>query len=352
MTLQTLRSMLIAVIGCFIGLAIGAGKAEPQAATQPVDAVPKKVGILIYPGVQVIDFTGPFEVLCHGSSKGKRLFDVVTVGLSDEMIRTGPGDHGLKITPEFSIDSAPELDILVIPGGEIGEVDNNEKAMAWIADVVKEAECVMSVCNGAFILAKGGHLKNQQATTFYWFIDELKEAEPTCTPVHDQRFTDNGKIITTAGLSSGIDGALHLIERYSSRYDAEQAALGLEYDWQPERNWARANLADWHLVKMLGSAGFNFPKGSLAQWTVVQNNGTKDEWTKAWKFQTNLERSEVIQAFESKMAAVWTKASSTDAESNWTFKDDKDRPWTARLELTPSDGGNWMAEIHVARTKA
>src|SRR6185295_19150584 len=98
-----------------------------------------------------------------------------------------------------------------------GSVEDNPLAMEWVNKAVSQAECVMSVCNGAFILAKGGHLKGQRATTFFYFIDQLKKDEPTCTPVHDERFTDNGKIITTAGLSSGIDGALHLIERYGTR---------------------------------------------------------------------------------------------------------------------------------------
>jgi putative intracellular protease/amidase len=312
----------------------------------------KKVGILIFPGVQVIDFTGPYEVLCHGSSRRGRLFDVVTIGLTPDMIRSGTGEPGLKLLPEFTIDDAPKLDILIIPGGEIDAVSDNANAMAWIDRVVAEAECVMSVCNGAFILAEGGHLRNQKVTTFYWFLDELKEAEPTCMLVHDARFADNGKIVTTAGLSSGIDGALHLIERYGSRFDAEQAALGLEYDWQPERNWARAGLADRHLVTMLG-AGFPFRHGGVSQWTVVQNNGTRDAWTKAWTFQSALERSELLSVFESKMAETWTKSPSSSSadESAWTFKDDQGQAWSARLELSSTSANHWSAHIRVERAK-
>ncbi len=136
-----------------------------QQSAQPPPAL-KKLGILIFPGVEVIDFTGPYEVLFQGRSKGKRIFDVVTIGLGPEMIKTSPPWGGLKITPDFSIDNAPKLDILLIPGGEIGNVDKNEKAMAWIAKTVEQAECVVSVCNGAFVLAKGGHLSRNDSVDF------------------------------------------------------------------------------------------------------------------------------------------------------------------------------------------
>jgi putative intracellular protease/amidase len=320
---------------------------QPQ---QPPPAL-KKLGILIFPGVEVIDFTGPYEVLFQGRSKGKRLFDVVTIGLGPEMIKTSPPWSGLKITPDYSIDNAPKLDILLIPGGEIGSVDKNEKAMAWIAKTVDQAECVMSVCNGAFILAKGGHLKGQSVTTFYWFLEALKKDEPSCTIAYDQRFTDNGKIITTAGLSSGIDGALHLIERYGSRFDAEQAALGLEYNWQPDLNWSRAGLADRHLIKMLGAKGFEFPEGSETGWTVVENNGNVETWTKRWTFTSEYNREKLVPIFETQMAKTWTRIASRDGVSRWSFKDEKGRAWTAKLDLKSQGARAWTAAISLSKSR-
>jgi len=215
------------------------------------------------------------------------------------------------------------------------------------AKTAADAECVMSVCNGAFILAKAGLLENQKATTFYWFLDDLEKVEPTCTVVYDQRFVDNGKIVTTAGLSSGIDGALHLIERYGSRYDAEQRALGLEYHWQPELNWSRAGLADRHLVRMLGSAGFEFPDGKVSAWTVVENNGTPEQWTKRWTFDSPLAKAEIAGVFESKMVATWRKAAGGEAGSTWTFDDEKGRAWKATLTFTDLREGHWAASIHL-----
>ena len=98
--------------------------------------------------------------------------------------------------------------------------------------------------------------------------------------------------------------ALHLIERYGSKFDAEQAALWLEYNWQPEMNWARASLADRHLIKMLGSYGFDFPEGSVAAWTVVENTGTVDKWVKRWTFQSKSSMEELLHVFEPHMAKM------------------------------------------------
>ncbi len=319
----------------------------PQTRKAEEAPAPKKLGILVFPGVQVIDFTGPYEVLTGAASARRPLFDVVTVGLTHDEFRMGWVEKGIPMRADHSIDDAPKLDILLVPGGETDSVEDDPKAMAWVAKTAQDAECVMSVCNGAFVLAKAGLLKDQKVTTFFWFLDDLKRAEPSCTLVYDQRFADNGKIITTAGLSSGIDGALHLIERYGSRYDAEQRALGLEYHWQPELNWARAGLADRHLVSMLGNAGFEFPDEKVSSWTVTENNGTKDEWTKAWSFETPLAKDEVTRIFESKLAASWRKAEG--GAGAWSFEDEKGGRWAAALELKEREGGHWTAAVKLHR---
>ena len=326
-----------------LAFALALGLAAPALAQGA--PTPKKLGFLVFPGVQVIDFTGPYEVLADASSGHQPLFDVVTVGLTHDEFRMGGIETGIPMRADHALDDAPKLDILVIPGGETGSVSGNAEAMAWVKQTAADAECVMSVCSGAFILAEAGLLKNQKATTFYWFMDDLEEAEPSCTVVYDQRFVDNGKIVTTAGLSSGIDGALHLIERFGTRYDAEQRALGLEYHWQPELNWSRAGLADRHLVRMLGSAGFEFPEGKVSAWTAVQNNGTTEQWTKRWTFDCPLTKDEVTRIFESKMAATWHKADGR--EDGWAFEDDKGRPWAATLTIAEQAEGHWTASIEL-----
>ena len=311
------------------------------------EPAPKKLGFLVFPGVQVIDFTGPYEVLGGASSAHRELFDVCTVGLTHDEFRMGMPDKGIRMLADFSIDDCPKLDILVVPGGHTSSVEDDPKAMAWLGKTAADAECVMSVCNGAFILAKAGLLKGQKATTYYWFMDDLEQAEPGCTVVYDQRFVDNGKIVTTAGLTSGIDGALHLIERYGSRYDAEQRALGLEYHWQPELNWSRAGLADRHLVRMLGQNGFEFPEGKVSAWTVVENNGTQEQWTKTWTFDSPLAAGEIAGVFETKMAASWKKAEGR--AGGWAWQDEKGQAWAATLTIADRKDGHWTASIEVQR---
>jgi len=321
-----------------------AAQASPTERPEPAD---KRLGILVFPGVQVIDFTGPYEVLTGAFANGRRVFDVVTVGLSPGELDTSPPFAGLHMRPDFTLDDCPRLDVLVVPGGEIDAVSDDPRAMAWLAKAVGEAECVMSVCNGAFLLAKGGHLKNQRATTFYWFIDELKDDEPTCTPVHDERFVDNGKIITTAGLTSGIDGALHLIERYTDHFTAEQRAFGLEYHWQPESRWTRGNLADRHYITMVG-AGFDFPDGAVRDWRTVENTGDEDHWTKRWTFRSELPRAELLALLEPKARAAWRR-SAAPADSAWEFEDGKGAPWTAAFTLVAGPDASWTLALDIDR---
>ncbi|HET9226023.1 MAG TPA: hypothetical protein VFR31_05110, partial [Thermoanaerobaculia bacterium] len=126
--------------------------------------------------------------------------------------------------------------------------------------------------NGAFFLAKAGLLDGLEATTFAGLIDGLREAAPKARIVTDKRWVDNGKIITTAGLSSGIDGSLHVIEKLLGRGYAQRAALGMEYNWQPELNWARAALPD-RMVRV------DTPSDLPVEPLLTQ--GTTDRWGKA-----------------------------------------------------------------------
>src|SRR5262249_27663998 len=150
--------------------------------------------------------------------------------------------------------------------------------------------------------------------------------------------------------SSAIEGALHLVERYGSRFDAEQLALNLEYHWQPDLNYARANLGDRYLIKMLGE-GLNFPKGGVKAWTVVENNGSATNWTKRWTFESGLKREDLLRAVESKAAQCWTKNEQRAGESAWTFKDDQHRAWTATVQLASPTEQHWELSIRMERGK-
>ncbi len=200
------------------------------------DAHPrKKVALLIFTGVQIIDYAGPYEVF------GVAGFDVYTVAETTDPITTA---MGMTVVPKYSFANAPQPDVLVVPGGGIFAAQRSAPTLKWITDVTARAEHTMSVCNGAFLLADAGLLDGLTATTTSSRIDQLRTGYPKIHVVEDRRFVDNGKIITTGGLSSGIDGALHVVSKMLGNGQAQQVALSEEYDWRPKAGFARAALAD------------------------------------------------------------------------------------------------------------
>jgi transcriptional regulator GlxA family with amidase domain len=198
------------------------------------------VAILIFEGVQIIDFTGPYETFGHAYWATQPVpFNIYTVAETPQAVTTA---MGMGVNPKYTIDNSPSPDILVVPGGHVQSATGSPKVMKWLQDSAKNSEIVMSVCNGAFILAKAGLLDGLQVTTTATLIEQLKVVALKATVVSDKRFVDNGKIITTAGLSASIDGSLHVIERLYGRGTAEMAALEMEYNWDPESKYARAVL--------------------------------------------------------------------------------------------------------------
>src|SRR5207244_3534670 len=153
---------------------------------------------------------------------------------------------------------------------------DNPKVLAWIRAKAADAKVVLSVCNGAFLLAKAGLLDGLQATTFAPLIDELRAAAPQTKVVSDKRYVDNGKIVTSAGLSSGLDGALHVVEKLLGRGRAQLVATGLEYDWDPESRYVRAALADKYL-----RAAYRVLE-DLPDAQPLRHEGGRDQWQDEW----------------------------------------------------------------------
>src|SRR5215218_6090584 len=227
---------------CLLALCASLVLARPDAPRQERrSAEPRNLAILLFEGVQIIDYTGPYEVFGHAWAGEKPAFNIYTVAEKSGPITTS---MGMSVNPRYTFANAPKADVIVLPGGGVNDHLENRAVMQWVEESSKDAEVVLSVCNGAFFLAKAGLLDGLKATTFAGMIDDLRTAAPKARIVDDQRWVDNGKIITTAGLSSGIDGSLHVIEKLMGRGYAQRAALGMEYNWQPELNWARAALPD------------------------------------------------------------------------------------------------------------
>jgi transcriptional regulator GlxA family with amidase domain len=196
------------------------------------------VGILIYDDVEVLDFAGPFEVFCTAEYEGQpegspRLFEVVTIAEEKRPVRCF---GGLRVDPDHTVDDHPPLDILVIPGGpgsRLHEV-HNRPLLAWIAERNQHTEITMSVCNGALLLAESGILDGLQATTHRDWIDWMAGRYPAVAMLNNVRLVDTGHVVTSAGISAGIDLALHLVERLHGAHTAAWTARGMEHLWSEQ----------------------------------------------------------------------------------------------------------------------
>jgi transcriptional regulator GlxA family with amidase domain len=199
---------------------------------------PMTVGILIFDEVEVLDFCGPFEVFASASATGeaprdeRRLFTVLTIA---EENRTIHCRGGLLVQPHHTLADHPPLDILVVPGGYGTRRElSNPVVLDWIAAQDKQTSLTASVCTGAFLLAADGLLDGKRATTHWASIDWLREHYPAIDVRADERVVDEGHIVTSAGVSAGIDMALHVVARLHGHAIAADTARGMEYDWNTE----------------------------------------------------------------------------------------------------------------------
>jgi transcriptional regulator GlxA family with amidase domain/DNA-directed RNA polymerase subunit RPC12/RpoP len=186
-----------------------------------------KIAFYLQDGVEILDFAGPMEVFVYAG------FEVFTVSKKKEFIKS---QGILKVMPDYSIDDAPTADILAFFGGNSGAASNDEAVINWVNGQRATTQYHFSVCTGAFVLAKAGLLDNLTITTFHLSIDALKKAVPSAKVLSDVRYVDNGRVITTAGVSAGIDGALYLVSKLKGEQAAKDVAFYMEYDkWTPNQ---------------------------------------------------------------------------------------------------------------------
>ncbi len=190
----------------------------------------RTVAILIFDDVEVLDFAGPFEVFSVTRElAGNQLFHVHTVGLGSGTVRAR---NGLKVVPEHTLESVPQPDLLIVPGGYGTRALLNQPGLLdWIRRKAPQCELVASVCTGSLLLAKAGLLAGLPATTHYQCFDLLRELEPTATVREEVRFTATDRVLTAAGISAGIDLSLHLVARLHGTEIAQQTATYMEYHW-------------------------------------------------------------------------------------------------------------------------
>ena len=188
------------------------------------------VAILIYDGVYLLDFTGPLEIFTDTYSKdGQKLFNTYTVSPDSISIKA---HCKLEVISDYNIVNMPQPDIFVVPGGNLSLINENMKLKSWFLKTAENSDIILSVCTGAFILSDAGMLDGLEVTTWYGAVNKLQQLTHKARVVSNKRVTDNGKVITTAGVSAGIDGALHVVERLFGSEIAKATAKYIEYDWR------------------------------------------------------------------------------------------------------------------------
>lgn len=196
----------------------------------------RTVGILLFEEIEVLDFTGPYEVFWEARPKAEdsddqALFKPVTIAERAGPVRCR---GGLQSIAQYSLTDHPPLDILVVPGGQgTRPLLHNRPILDWIAAQDKRTELTTSVCTGAFLLAERGLLDDKRATTHWASVDWMRRTYPKVTMVENERFVDQGRIITTAGISAGIDMALHVVARLHGDDTANWTARRIQYDYWP-----------------------------------------------------------------------------------------------------------------------
>ncbi len=301
-----------------------------------------RVAVLLFDGAEVIDYAGPWEVF------GGAGFEVISVAEKLDPINAV---YGQKVTADYTFENNPKMDVLLVPGGGVGGAVANTKLIKWVQDQAQQSKYVMSVCTGAFILAQAGLLEGLSATTVRGGIDKLATAGHI-TPVYNKRYVDNGKIITTAGLSSGIDGAFYLVSKMLGKGVAQQTALGLEYNWDPDAKYVRAMLADKYLPNFRPLDG-----------TTISVAGDERHWE--WKSLIANPKSlaEIMDLTQKEIASNTPHASSAvrvtprghrnanRAEIEWKFKDDLGRGWEgSAVAESAAEKGKFSLTLRLARS--
>lgn len=196
----------------------------------------RAVGIYLFDEVEVLDFAGPFEVFSTASRVQARLqpdspkpFAVFTLA---DYRRTIAARGGLIVQPQFDITNHPTIDVLVIPGGIVIAELRREEVIHWIARTARSSTITASVCTGAFLLGGAGLLQGKNATTHWEDIADLRALFPEVNVQTGIRWVDTGQVITSAGISAGIDMSLHLVARLEGEDLALRTARQMEFDWQ------------------------------------------------------------------------------------------------------------------------
>ncbi len=227
---QALLTALVLLVP--VAIFIAAAPTDTNSLIPPAkDPIP--VAFLISDGAVVIDFCGPWEVFqdVNVPSRQDMPFRLYTVAETKKPIRTS---GGMQIVPDYAIADAPAPKVIVIPA----QSEPSEAVLDWIRKSSKTTDVTMSVCTGAFVLAKTGLLDGKSATTYHGAFGRFAMKFPKIELKRGARFVENGNLATAGGLSSGIDLALRVVDRYYGRDVAQKTAYNMEYQGQ---GWMNAD---------------------------------------------------------------------------------------------------------------
>ncbi|WP_022944813.1 DJ-1/PfpI family protein [Pseudoalteromonas ruthenica] len=188
------------------------------------------VGIYIYDQAEVLDFSGPFEVFSTASRvcKNDNPFDVFLISESGNAISARAG---YRVMPNYGFNDHPMIDVLIVAGGVHSNEIGKSQVMEWISQQSTNASITASVCTGAFLLAKAKVLKEHKVTTHWEDMANLRSKFPQLNVIENVRWVDEGNIITSGGISAGIDMSLHLVSGLHSNDLAEKTARQMDFSW-------------------------------------------------------------------------------------------------------------------------
>jgi transcriptional regulator GlxA family with amidase domain len=194
----------------------------------------RTIGLLLFDEVEVLDACGPFEVFSVANRVARAAgepgpFQILLVANAPTVRARG----GLRLGADVDVDDDPRCDIVLIPGGVVEKVVADPVVLEWLARSRRRAELIASVCTGAFVLAAAGLLDDRPVTTHWEDVAALRATWPALDVREGVRFLDHGDLATSAGISAGLDLALHLVARFEGLPLARTTARQMDYDWQP-----------------------------------------------------------------------------------------------------------------------
>lgn len=197
-----------------------------------------RVGIYVYPEVEVLDFAGPFEVFSTASRVARRAAPEAPAPFAVTLVAAGEGPvrarGGLAVAPDATFARHPPLDVVVVPGGvHEPELERPELA-AWLRRQAASARLVASVCTGAFLLARAGLLDGLEVTTHWEDVADLRRAFPALSVRDGARWVEHDRIMTSAGISAGLDMSLRIVARLAGEELAGRTARQMDYDWRKQ----------------------------------------------------------------------------------------------------------------------